>query len=80
MTERNEFEQRKRIDKAWKLSAILEQHGATPQAAAALPLKARVDAALAAGVRPPSEKTWDLTVKYLANRLNATRRVSEEAR
>ena len=79
MTERNEFEQRKRIDKAWKLSAILEQHGATPAAAEALPLKARLDAALIAGVNPPSDKTWQLTVDYLANRLAATRRLEEEA-
>ena len=79
MTERNEFEQRKRIDKAWALSAVLEQHGATPSAAAALPLKARLDAALIAGVNPPSDKTWQLTVDYLANRLAATRRLEEEA-
>ena len=72
MTERNEFEQRKRIDKAWKLSAILQQHGATAAAAAALPLKARLDTALVAGVNPPSEKTWQLAVEYLANRLKAT--------
>jgi len=78
MTERNEFEQRKRIDKAWKLSAILEQHGATPSAAAALPLKARLHAAEVAGVNPPSEKTWQLTVEYLANRLRATGRTLEE--
>lgn len=70
--ERNEFEQRKRIDKAWKLSAILQQHGATAAAASALPLKARLDTALVAGVNPPSEKTWQLTVEYLANRLKAT--------
>ena len=74
MTERNEFEQRKRIDKAWALSAILEQHGATTTAAAALPLKARLDTALIAGVKPPSDKTWQLTVDYLANRLAATKR------
>lgn len=80
MTERNEFEQRKRIDKAWKLSAILEQHGATRAAAAELPLKARLNAALIAGVQPPSEKTWQLTVEYLTNRLRATgRRLEEEA-
>lgn len=79
MTERNEFEQRKRIDKAWKLSAILEQHGATPQAASGLQLKARLDAALIAGVQPPSEKTWQLTVEYLANRLRAARKLEEEA-
>lgn len=72
MTERNEFEQRKRIDKAWKLSATLEQHGATPEAAAALPLKARLNAALTAGVNPPSDKTWELAVEYLTNRLKAT--------
>jgi len=71
MTERNEFEQRKRIDKAWKLAATLQQHGATPESAAQLPLKARVDAALVAGVNPPSDKTWQLTVEYLANRLRA---------
>ena len=78
MVERNEFEQRNRIDKAWKLSAVLQQHGATPQAAAELSLKARLDAALVAGVRPPSEQTWQLTVEYLANRLRATGRVEEE--
>jgi hypothetical protein len=78
MAERNEFEQRKRIDKAWKLSAILHDHGATPQAAAALPLKARLDAALVAGVNPPSETTWRLTVEYLTNRLRATRRAEPE--
>lgn len=72
MGERNEFEQRKRIDKAWKLSAVLQQHGATPAAASALSLKARLDAALIAGVNPPSQTTWQLTVEYLANRLQAT--------
>lgn len=72
VTERNEFEQRKRIDKAWKLSAVLLQHAATPEAAAALPLKARLDTALVAGVNPPSDKTWQLTVEYLTNRLKAT--------
>jgi len=71
MTDRNEFEQRKRIDKAWKLSATLQQHGATPEAAAALPLRARLHAACTAGVTPPSEKTWQLAVEYLANRLRA---------
>jgi len=80
MPERNEFEQRKRIDKAWKLSATLQQHGATPESAATLPLKARLDVALIAGVNPPSEQTWKLTVEYLANRLAASRRVAEEAR
>jgi hypothetical protein len=78
MPERNDFEQHRRIDKAWKLSAALQQHGATPQAAAALPLKARLDTALIAGVNPPSEKTWQLTVEYLANRLRATRQAADE--
>jgi hypothetical protein len=72
VTERNEFEQRKRIDKAWKLSVVLQEHGATPQAASDLPLKARLDVALIAGVNPPSQATWQLTVEYLANRLKAT--------
>jgi hypothetical protein len=77
VTERNKAEQQKRIDKAWKLAAILQEHGATPEVASALPLKARLNAARAAGVNPPSETTWKLTVEYLANRLRAHRKQEE---
>lgn len=79
MSERNKFEWARRIDKAWKLAAILQEHGATPEQAAGLSLKGRMEAAVAAGVRPPSDKTWALTVQYLANRLRAHQKLSEEA-
>lgn len=78
--ERNEFEQRKRIDKAWKLAAILQEHGATPEQAAALSLKGRLDTALVAGVNPPSDTTWRLTVEYLTNRLRAHQKLDLEER
>lgn len=62
----NVYEITNRALKAAKLADCLILHGATSAQAAGLPPKYRLATATLAGVRPPSDTTWDEVVQLLA--------------
>ncbi len=65
-THTNVYEITARARKASKLADVLILHGATSAQAAGLPSEYRLATATLAGVRPPSDTTWEEVVQLLA--------------
>lgn len=62
---RNPWEDAARERKAAAIAAVLDGMGVTPDQAEVIEPGLRVRIAQQAGVKPPSEQTWELVVKVL---------------
>lgn len=76
MTATNGYEQAARERKAGLLADMLDAFKVTAEDARDLPVIARLDVATAAGVRIPSQETWDRACDLLEQRADFRARVS----
>lgn len=65
----NPYESEARTRKAVAIADMLDAFGLTPEQASALAVGERLDVATAAGVKVPSEPTWEQAVGTLRQRL-----------
>lgn len=65
----NPYAQARRTEKACALADMLDAFGVDPDWAENAPALVRLDTAEAAGVRLPSDETWQMAVAMLRGRL-----------